>query len=226
VALTMAVVKVGDGGRGFIVETEQAERVVITAAHCVAADGRHLPPAHPWSYTEERVYPNLLCPLGEAKPTVWATCLFADPLADIGVLGSPDNQELHEQAEAFEEVIGTTAPFAIADAAKQGTKRIKIGRGTKFSSSVEVRTPGRSAALVLSLDDSWLECSVARRGAWLQIEQEAIIKSGMSGSPIVSLTGHAVGVVSTGILNPVLVEALPSRLCVIGLAGGDHRRTR
>jgi hypothetical protein len=31
-ALTLAVVKVGDGGRGFIVETEHAERVVITAS--------------------------------------------------------------------------------------------------------------------------------------------------------------------------------------------------
>ena len=34
-ALTLAVVKVGNGGRGFIVENKYG-RIVITAAHCLS----------------------------------------------------------------------------------------------------------------------------------------------------------------------------------------------
>ncbi len=124
-ALTSAVLKVGDGGRGFVVETEKRERVVITAAHCLASDGRQLPPAHPWSYTEERLYPNLLGPLKKSKPAVWAECRFADPLADIAVLASPDNQVLSDQADEYEKLIGDIAPLPIVDAPKEDTKRIQ-----------------------------------------------------------------------------------------------------
>jgi hypothetical protein len=53
---TNAVVKVGNGGRGFVVETKHRSRIVITAAHCLTGDGRQLPPAHPYSYLEERTY--------------------------------------------------------------------------------------------------------------------------------------------------------------------------
>jgi hypothetical protein len=111
-ALTRAVIKVGHGGRGFIVETEQRERIVITAAHRVAADGRHLP-AHPWSHPEERLYKRLLGPLGKAKPTVWANCLFADPLADIAVLGPPDDQELPDKADAYTKLMDVAPPFLL-----------------------------------------------------------------------------------------------------------------
>jgi hypothetical protein len=71
---------------------------------------------------------------------------------------------------------------------------------------------------VLSLDGQWLECTVMRRREWLWIgeDETKIIKSGMSGSPIVSRTGHAIGLLSSsgsgGSLNPVLVEALLPRL--------------
>jgi hypothetical protein len=213
--LTPAVVKVGAGGRGFIVETEQGDRIVITAAHCVAADDRQLPRAHPWSYLHERTYQRVLGPLGKAKPTVWAECLFADPLADIAVLGSPDSQELSDQAEAYE-ALTSVAPFAVGAAPKQGVKRIENPfKSTKFPSSFEVRTPGKCAALVLSLAGEWIECTVTRRGPWLAIDQESIVKGGMSGSPIVSRAGLAIGLISTDNLSPVLLEALPPR---IGLA--------
>jgi S1-C subfamily serine protease len=48
------------------------------------------------------------------------------------------------------------------------------------------------------------------RGIW--IEDNTMIKSGMSGSPIVDADGAAVGVVSTGILNPRLSADLPGWL--------------
>jgi hypothetical protein len=47
-----------------------------------------LPPPMPAMDTPEKTYPNLLAPLG-ADATVWAELLFADPVADIAVLGSP-----------------------------------------------------------------------------------------------------------------------------------------
>jgi hypothetical protein len=51
---TQAVVRVGEGGRGFVVEgTDQ--RLVITAAYCLPT----IPPAHPWSYLQERTFAAL-----------------------------------------------------------------------------------------------------------------------------------------------------------------------
>jgi hypothetical protein len=79
---TAAVVTVGDG-RGFVVDVVgvvgvHRERYVLTVAHCLP----QLPSAHPGRYTEEQTFSNMLAPLGD-DPTVWATCLFADPVADI-----------------------------------------------------------------------------------------------------------------------------------------------
>lgn len=213
-AVAQAVVKVGDGGRGFTVETEhfnRISRVIITAAHCLRPS---LPPAHPWSYTEARTYPRLLGPLGKAKPTVWGECLFADPLADIAVLGSPDNQALGDEANAYDELMdGIARPFAVADA--PGIKRdiVKLPHpSAKFSEPFEIATPGRAVTLVLSLDGTWIECAMERRGSWLWVEQDEIFEGGMSGSPILSPVGQAIGVVSTGTLNPILLEALPPRI--------------
>jgi hypothetical protein len=97
---TRAVLRVGDG-RGFVVERRgylgHPERIVITAAHCLPRlppPYEHLlqlPTPHPARYLEEETYPRILGPLGRKKLTVWAACLFADPIADIAVLGQPDN---------------------------------------------------------------------------------------------------------------------------------------
>ncbi len=78
-----AVIQVGDG-RGFIVEPVASDpgpinrRVVVTGAHCLP----HLPPAHTFSYLEEKTYQKLLGLLDQ-EPTVWAEFLFVDPVADI-----------------------------------------------------------------------------------------------------------------------------------------------
>jgi len=98
------VVRVGDG-RGFICEyrisTEGlprlrtarwrkflVRRVIMTAAHCL----RNLPPAHPFSNTEERTFPKLISTLDGSRKDIWVECLYADPVADIAVLGQPDGQ--------------------------------------------------------------------------------------------------------------------------------------
>src|SRR5437867_2361147 len=96
---TRSVLKVG-GGRGFVVNGDR-DRLIITAAHCLP----RFPPCHGLSYTEERTYAKLLGPLGRKKPTVWAECLFVDPVADIAVLGPPDGQELYDEWGAYERLV-------------------------------------------------------------------------------------------------------------------------
>jgi hypothetical protein len=94
------VVQVSDG-RGFVVEGD--ERDIVTASHCLP----RLPT--PPSDTSERTYRTLLGPLGR-KRTVWAECLFADPVGDIAVLGSPDDQERSKEAKAYQELVNGAEP--------------------------------------------------------------------------------------------------------------------
>jgi hypothetical protein len=89
-AAKRAVLKVG-GGRGFVVELGD-DRYVITAAHCLPS----FPPCLSFSDVSERTYKALLGPLGQ-EPTVWAECVFVDPIGDIAVLGAPDGQELPDE---------------------------------------------------------------------------------------------------------------------------------
>lgn len=60
-AATASVVSIG-GGRGFIVESGQRGRFIITVAHCLPA----LPPAMSFSNLEERTYQNIAGPLGSS----------------------------------------------------------------------------------------------------------------------------------------------------------------
>jgi hypothetical protein len=192
-----AVLQVVGGGRGFVVQTVDSEgpNLVITAAHCLP----HLPPAHPYPVDLlERTYQRLLGPLG-AEPTVWAECLFADPIIDIAVLRNPGNQELHREADAYQKLTASMQPLAIVGAPVQGRE-----------------TPGHGSALLLSLDGQWLEVRVEHRHEWLSIEPEKAVVPGMSGSPIIwPEGGGAIGVVSTAEYSPVLTESLPPR--IIGL---------
>jgi hypothetical protein len=185
-----AVLTVGDG-RGFVIES-QGERVVVTAAHCLP----HFPPCHGASYIEERVYADFLGPLGE-KPGVWAECFFADPIADIAVLGSPDNQSLFDEADAYEALVEPVTPLKIAEA------------------------PEKGRAWLLSLNGEWFECAVeyTKRldGVLLVSDGAQPITGGMSGSPVVSDDGKAIGVVCLGghgkdsVHNPRLTRDLPRR---------------
>jgi hypothetical protein len=73
-----------------------------------------LPPPHGFSYTEERTHQDLLATLGE-QPSVWCQCLFVDPIADIAVLGTPDSQELSDQADAYEALVEAATPLTVAE---------------------------------------------------------------------------------------------------------------
>jgi hypothetical protein len=161
-----AVITVGDGR--FII-TSQGKRVVVTAAHCLP----HLPPYGRESALKKRTYANLLGLLGE-KPIVWAECLFADPVAGIAILGSPNDSALPDQADAYKALVESVRP-------------LKIGKATELGS-------GR----LLSLEGKWFECNVQcdKRfdgPIWVSNAAQPLI-GGMSGSPICSDDGKAIGV--------------------------------
>ena len=194
---TTSVVQVGDG-RGFIVEPEDASKQwIITAAHCLP----ELPPAHPMSYTEERTYKGLLGPLGGER-TVWAECVFADPVADIAVLVGPDNQALFDEADAFDELIEKCPKVLRAEAPPNAKLR----------------------GWLLTLANVWAPCEVELLFTKLSITEAGQgIVGGMSGSPILDEKGGAIGLVSTsggalntvhtkGDMEPCLSEALPGWL--------------
>jgi hypothetical protein len=213
------VVKVG-GGRGFVIEhrfrvnfrdsdTLQSRRrshsvksrFVVTAAHCLP----HLPPAHAYPLPQERIYKDLLRSLDGSKSKVWSVCLFADPVADIAVLGCPDEQLLDEEANAYHALTDDVPTLAIAKA--------QSGRGW-----------------LLALDGvSWIPTTIRlvsdMYGTSLLIDPP---EAGMSGSPILNYAGRAVGIVAVGPdtatpsggrpMNeeagpqPILMRDLPARL--------------
>jgi hypothetical protein len=201
---TRAVLTVGRGralGRGFVAECDhrgQPMRIVITAAHCLP----RLPSCPSGLDQWDCTYEALLGPLGK-KPTVWAECIFVDVVGDVAVLCQPDNQELSEQADAYDALVDAMTPLPIVDAPEDGP------------------------AWLLSLDRKWHRCRVRHGNGPLWIEDStAGIKGGMSGSPIITEDGAAIGVVSIGKgtgdrdrhteggPNPHLAYHLPSRFRV------------
>jgi hypothetical protein len=154
--------------RGFVVETSDqlVGRLVITAAHC-------LPSLRP--VFQDMTYADLLGPLGQT-PTVWAQCLFVDPVADLAVLGPLDNQDLWNQAQAYQDLLSSLSPFSVSDA------------------------PSAGRAWLYSLDGRWLSCRVLRVSQgplWIFDAAEEII-GGMSGSPIRAEDGSAISLMSVG----------------------------
>lgn len=106
-----------------------------------------------------------------------AECLFADPIADVAVLDEPDRQDLPEEHDAYEALIGTTHALRMSD-------------------------PKDNAAWLLSLDHQWLRCNVEHyhSAAWLiRNAAQPGIQWGMSGSPIVNHDRTAaIGIICVG----------------------------
>jgi len=188
--LKSGVITVGHG-RGFVVENA-GERLVITAAHCLPS----LPPALRSFGLEARTYGPLLAPRGE-EPRAWAVCRFVDPIADIAVLGPPGNPH----ADEYKALMETASALSI---------------GGSLRNPVNFWVPAR----LLSLDGRrWFSCTVRHFGGPLWITHAAeVIRDGMSGSPIVTEIGTAIGVVCTaaapweGGPNPRLSHNLPGWL--------------
>jgi Trypsin-like peptidase domain len=187
-----AVIRVG-GGRGFVIDGEH-DRLVITAAHCLPS----FPPCHSASYLEERTYPKLLGPLG-GEPTVWAECLFVDPIADIAVLRGPDGQELYDEAAAYDALVEAATPLRITGAKEDGK------------------------AWLLSLDGKWFQCGVRCHSGgplWIYDATDNIM-GGMSGSPILNDNCEAIGVACvSAVKGPYKGEGLEEALSSAGSTEG------
>jgi hypothetical protein len=169
-----------DKGRGFIIEHRTLfdfgngvqrlrRKLVVTASHCLPH-----PPVMPCYSCQETSYPNLLAPLGE-EPSLWADCLFFDPVSDLAILGEPDNQQLGEESDAYGRLVDGRKPFTIA-------------------------APDTGEGYMLALDGvSWqptpLNVHVTMWGTGLST---GATLAGQSGSPIVDATGRAVALVSIG----------------------------
>lgn len=178
-----AVLKVSNGGSGFVVEKHN-RRYVITAAHCLIRNGEpYFPPCITASYTHERTYPKLLGPLGKRKPTVWAECLFADPVGDVAMLGPPDNQIWPKEAAAYDTLVDDMGTLRIGD------------------------VPKRGAVWLLNLDGRWKSAAATLTDTGLELPSGSTA-GGMSGSPIVTSDGAAFGLVACSGLNPRLTERL------------------
>ena len=182
------VVKVGSG-QGFVVQSE----TIVTAAHCLP----RFPPC--FSNREDRTFPKLVSSL-DGEPNIWAQCLFADPVANIAVLGPPEAEAgFYDECKAYNTLLQGIPAVSIADATEEG------------------------AAYLLTPDNTWSRCTVSHvryAGAplWIDDAAEGIFGS-MSGSPIMNENGQAIGVVSgisngarCGGPNPRLVSHLPGWL--------------
>jgi hypothetical protein len=193
---TAAVVTVGDG-RGFVVEVNNKYfpypvRLITTAAHCLP----EMPPAITAMYLNEKTFTNLLGPLGE-KPSVTAECLFYDPVSDLAVLGPPDDQELSEHFDAYEDFTELLTPVPMAD------------------------TEASGEAWLLSLENVWFRGRFERINMgplWLT-EFEGKILGGMSGSPVLNSAGAAIGVVNLGDNNPSAASDDPQTALYRNLPG-------
>jgi hypothetical protein len=185
-----SVITVGKG-RGFIIEHRTLvdlgkgfkrlrRKLVVTASHCLPS-----PPMPGHSY--ETTYPNLLAPLRE-EPSVWAECLFFDPVSDLAILGEPNIQEFAEESDAYFRLVDGRKPLTIA-------------------------APETGEGYMLALDgESWQATSLkVHVTIWENSLWTGATLAGQSGSPIVDATGRAVALVSIGAetLNPSSGDRTP-----------------
>jgi hypothetical protein len=159
---------------------------------------------------------------------VWAESAFIDLIADIAVFSAPDNQELYEQAQAYEELTEQATPFRIGKLrfARQRLRPRQVEMtvdGERRSFPQQPRLGPRVAssdARMLSLAGEWFSCRVRSLGRSLWFEEAAQpIVGGMSGSPIILPDGCAVGMVCVSVEgqrdggpNPMLTSNLPAWL--------------
>ena len=200
---TRLLVRVGDG-RGFVVEERLgSRRLVVTAAHCLPEFPRTPLDREAWRETTR----DILGPLG-AETSVWAQVLSADPISDVAVLGSPDDQELGAQADTYGKLVHSIRP-------------LKVGGAIPWDTPAPAR--------LIALDGRPIEGVVRHIGGGLYADNlTGPIGGGMSGSPVLNQAGEAIAFVSqssetngrtTGGHLPRLVDCLPGHFIIsLGLA--------
>jgi hypothetical protein len=226
-AATRSLLHVGQGeakGQGFVIGIggkfgeDGEERVIVTAAHCLP----FVPPANRASFSEERRYENLLAPLGK-RPTVWADCLFVDPVADLAVLGSPHSSP--SQGEAFDTLVKKALPLRLSTAifkrsrdtfqawhSEERQRQLDLQKSSKGQFAKPSSPPKTEMdTYVRPLNGQWrsIRAVIAMTGITF-VEKEDITEPGMSGSPILDETGGVIGVVGiSGTWPQATVFCLP-----------------
>jgi hypothetical protein len=199
---TKSLLRVGDG-RGFIVAKRGSpwRRYVITAAHCLP-----IVPDPLGVRVGEEVFENLLGPLG-GENTVWAQCLYVDPIADAAVLHYVRG-EGPDRSEAYGELVDLLTPLRLGTAA-----------------------PMETPAFLVALDGRLISCTVRDSVDGQLYIANAIdgIADGMSGTPVIRQDGAVVGIVSRAIeehdgttegTSPHLATTIPGWLLLeLGASG-------
>jgi hypothetical protein len=189
-----AVVQIGRGGRGFVVNAGES-RFVITAAHCLPFD--RLPTPHLANSVPELTFPKIIGRLGSKRQTIWGELCAFSLTDDVAVFSEPDG-ELGDQWEKF-------AQFTEAG--------MMIGKPPDAVEPYKWETTPGMAAWVLSLAGEWQPCTVHNAARFLRITNHGSnhIEGGMSGEPIIDANGAAIGLISTGDgeMNPSLLDCLP-----------------
>jgi S1-C subfamily serine protease len=205
-----AVIQAG-AGRGFIVSAGDYHRYVITAAHCLP----HYPEPHLANGATELSYENILGALAARERTVWAELVEFNAASDFAVLGEPDGQVLWDEYHQYQAFTGS---MLAAENQRAVRAAITIGQSPPAYPPYEWTVENETPAWLLSPDGEWQRCTVQNNGRFLVVRQGSqLIKSGMSGSPIVNDNGAAIGSVSTSggddfNMNPSLTDCLPQWL--------------
>jgi hypothetical protein len=180
-------------GQGVLV----AGGFVLTAAHCMAwnGDGAMALGDHVAEAITTMSGANLRVRM-----------LAADPLSDIAVLGSLDNQESYEEVEAFEGWCEDTTPVPIM-LSVPGALRPFQSRQRNLSGKFLSPEPKTLAVRVRSHKGKWIEGKVfggfaPPRSGRFSFEAADQIESGTSGGPILDSTGRLIGIVSVSGSNP------------------------
>jgi S1-C subfamily serine protease len=166
------------GGRGVLVPGGH----VLTAAHCieVTADEAASAALDGGFFRKVRT---------ADRRELLLDVLAIEPVADIALLGPPDDQRLPDAATAFDEFVGATEP-------------VRIYRGEMVPTDIHEKFGPAwytLPALVYNLDRTWVRAvaRVVQPGQpRLILETEGHIKGGASGGPVVTPDGRLIGVVS------------------------------
>jgi hypothetical protein len=185
------LVQVGSG-RGFVLEERLGprRRLVVTAAHCL--------PEFPRTLRKRKggeTLGNILGPLG-SNTLISAEILFADPISDIAVLGSPNDPALSARVSAYQELIDTIMP-------------LKVGGAIPWDTPAPAR--------LIALDGRSVDGIVRHAGGWLVADNlSAPIRRGMSGSPVLDEAGAAIALVaeSSKTVGRTTVGHLPGQFLV------------
>jgi hypothetical protein len=122
--------------------------------------------------------------------------VFVDPVIDLAVLSAVDDQEMPDEAEAYDRLVDALGALRImsvrADVDRWEMAQISVARGDdddEFGSE--------EAGRMLDLGGEWFGCKVWHCGGALSVRAASQpIMGGMSGSPILNNEGAAIGVVT------------------------------